>query len=107
AFFGGPDAAGEGLHVDLVADAGTGRHHAEVGKVLLCPAQEAVAPAVALELQIEICFDCIGCAVVIDHYGVVDNQVGLDHRHDALRVAAVAGHRTAQRGEVGHQRNPG
>ena len=48
------DHAGEELEVDLVADPGAGRHDLEVGERALAPAQERVALAVALELQLDV-----------------------------------------------------
>ena len=46
------DALGQILQVDLVDDAGRGRHHGEVVEGLLAPLQELVALAVALELPL-------------------------------------------------------
>src|SRR3546814_10898922 len=79
---GCPDAAGERLDVDLMADAGAGRHDPEIVEVLLRPAQEAVAAAVALELQVQIGLDGVRRAVAVHHDGVVDDQVGLDDRRE-------------------------
>ena len=39
------------FEIDLVADAGARRHDAEIVERVLAPAQEAVALAVALELE--------------------------------------------------------
>ena len=46
------DDAREVLEVDLVDDAGVGRHDAEVVERVLAPAQERVALAVARELEL-------------------------------------------------------
>jgi hypothetical protein len=54
AFILGPDGLAEIFEVDLVADAGAGRHHAEVLERLLAPFEEAVALAVALVFVFDI-----------------------------------------------------
>ena len=51
---GGPHGLGQVFQVHLVADAGAGRHHAEIVERGLAPAQERVALAVALELDLDV-----------------------------------------------------
>ena len=51
---GGPHRLRQIFQVDLVADAGAGRHHAEIVERRLAPAQERVALAVALELDVDV-----------------------------------------------------
>ena len=46
------DDAGEVFEIDLVDDAGVGRHDLEILKAVLAPAQESVALAVALKFEI-------------------------------------------------------
>ncbi|MNR34225.1 hypothetical protein D3C85_1519750 [compost metagenome] len=53
-FFAGPDGAAQVLKVDLVADASARRHHAEVVEGVLAPAQEGIAFAVALHLDVDV-----------------------------------------------------
>ena len=50
AFFGEDDAC-QILDIDLVHDAGVGRHHAEIAESALAPAQEGISLTVALELH--------------------------------------------------------
>ena len=50
----GPDALAEIFQVHLMADAGARRHDAEIVERILAPAQEAVALAVALELDVDV-----------------------------------------------------
>ena len=52
--FARPHGLREILEVDLVADAGAGRHHAEIVERLLAPAQELVALAVPLVLELDV-----------------------------------------------------
>jgi hypothetical protein len=50
----GPDGLAEIFEVDLVADAGAGRHDAEVLERALAPLQEVVALAVALVFELDV-----------------------------------------------------
>ena len=69
------DDLGEVLEVDLVADAGRRRHDAEVVEGLLAPAQERVALAVALELELGVDGEGARGAEGVDLDRVVDHQV--------------------------------
>ena len=76
------------LEVDLVNNPRSRRHHAEVFKRRLPPAQKLVALAVALELD-----GGVGCqrqraVVLIDLHRVVDDQVDRHLRVNELGVAA-------------------
>ena len=95
------------LQVDLVADAGARRHHAEVAEGALAPAQEGVALAVALELHVHVLLEGIGPAEGIDHDRMVDHQVDRRERIDLLRIAAQLGHGLAHGGQVHHRRHAG
>ena len=94
------DHLGQVFDVDLVDNAGSRRHHAEVLECLLTPAQELVAFAVALVLDVHVLLDRVGDAVLVDLHGVVDDHVGLDLRVDDLRVAAEVLDRVTHGGEV-------
>ena len=50
----GPDRLGEIFEIDLMADAGAGRHDAEVREGALAPLQEVVALAVALVFEVDV-----------------------------------------------------
>ena len=104
---GAEDDAREVLEVHLVADAGVGRHDAEVAERALAPAQERVTLLVALELQPGVRRERAGARELVDLHGVVDDEVGRRERIDLLRVSAERHERLAHRGEVddrGHAR---
>ena len=94
------DHAGQVLDVDLVDDAGAGRHDLEVAERALAPAQELVALAVALVLDLDVALERLGRAEDVGDDGVVDDHLGRGERVDLLRVAAEVGHGLAHRGEV-------
>ena len=87
-----------------MADAGVRRHHGEVLEGGLAPAQEGVALAVALELQLGVALEgeVLGEHVHLDR--VVDHQLDRHQRVDAARVAAEVGHRVAHGGQVHDRR---
>ncbi len=80
---------GQILQIDLVDDAGAGRHHPEVAEGLLPPAQELVALVVALELPGGIALQGILGAVVIHHDRVIDDQI---HRLQWVNTLGFAAH---------------
>ncbi|MNP06445.1 hypothetical protein D3C76_984280 [compost metagenome] len=86
-FFHGGDG-GQIFQVDLVHNARSRRHGAEVVKGGLRPAQEAVPFPVALKLHLGIVFLRFLRAEGIHHDGVVDNQIHGDQRVDFFGVAA-------------------
>ena len=94
------DHLAEVLEVDLVADPGRRRHHAEVVERLLAPAQEGVALLVALVVAVGVDVEGARVAEGVDLDRVVDHQVDRDERVDARGVAAQVVHRVAHRGQV-------
>ena len=66
----------------------------------LAPAQERVALAVPLELELDVAPDREPRRELVDLHGVVDHELDGDQRVDLLRVAALVAHRVAHRGEV-------
>ena len=103
----GHDDFGEVFDIDLVDDAGSRRHHAEVAEGLLSPAQELVAFAVALVFDVHVLFDRVGHAVLVDLHGMVDDHVGLDLRVDDLRISAKLLDGVTHGGEVDDARHAG
>ena len=101
------DDARQVLDVDLVHDAGLGRHDAEVAERVLAPAQEHVALAVALVLEVGVQLERAGGAEVIDLHRVVDDELDRLQRVDARRVAAERGDAVAHRRQVDHARHAG
>ncbi len=95
-----PDGLGEVLEVHLVADAGAGRHDAEVVEGVLAPLEELVALAVARIFQIDVGLERLVGPEGIDDHRMVDDEVDRHQRVDLLRVAAERGHRVAHRREV-------
>ncbi len=102
-----PDHLGEILQVDLMADAGAGRHDAEIVEGGLAPAQEGVALAVALVFELDVLLEGAGTGEEIHHHRVVDHQVDRRERVDLLRIAAELHHGAAHGGEIDHRRNAG
>ena len=101
------DALGQVLEVDLVDDAGGGRHDGEVIEGLLSPLQELVALAVALELALGVELEGRRVAEGVDLDGVVDDEVHGHERVDLFRVAPHVLHRAPHRREVHDGRHPG
>ena len=66
--------AAEELEVDLVHDARVRRNHLEIAERRLTPAQERVALAIALELDLGVLRESIGSAVVINLHRVIDDE---------------------------------
>ena len=49
-----PDGLRQIFEIDLMADAGAGRHDAEIIECLLAPAQEGITLAVAFEFALDV-----------------------------------------------------
>ena len=93
------------LEVHLVADAGVGRHHREVVECGLAPAQEGVALAVALELELGVALEGEPLGEHVDLDRVIDDELDRHERVDPLGVAAELVHRVAHRGQVDDRRH--
>ena len=96
----GEDGAGQVLDVDLVDDAGARRDDLEVLERGLAPAQELVALAVALVLDLDVALEGLGGAEDLGDHGVVDDHLGGRERVDLGRVATELGRGLAQGGQV-------
>src|SRR5262249_21647517 len=94
------DRLAEVLQVDLVADAGAGRHDTEVLEPVLAPAENNVALLVALELLFGVDEKRRLGSVFVDLHGVVDDEIDRLQRVDLLRAAAERFDRIAHRGEI-------
>ncbi|KPC57436.1 Uncharacterized protein AC509_4607 [Pseudomonas amygdali pv. morsprunorum] len=106
-FFLGPHSAAQVFEVHLMANAGAGRHYAEVIESALAPTQERVALTVALHLDVDVLAERFGVAKLVDHHRVVDDQVHRGQRVDALRVTTSLGHGSAHGGQIDHCRHTG
>ena len=101
------DDAREELEVHLVADAGVRRDDLERLERALTPAEEGVALAVPLELELGVAPDRELAREVVDLHRVVDHELGGDQRVDPARVAAERAHGVAHRREVDDRRHAG
>ncbi len=97
----------EVLEIHLVADAGAGRHDAEVLERVLSPPQEDVALFVAVELELGVDQERGLRAVLVHLDRVVDDEVDRLERIDALRIAAERRDGVAHRGEIDDGGNAG
>jgi hypothetical protein len=102
-----PDGLGDVLEIDLVADAGAGRHDLEIVERLRTPAEELVALHVARIFDVDIVLERLGVAELVDHHAMIDDEVDGDERIDLLRVATERRHRVAHRGEIDDARHAG
>ena len=88
-------------------DAGLGRHDAEVAKRRLAPAQEHVAFAVAVVLEIGVERERAGGAEVIDLHRVIDDELDRLQRIHLVRIAAELHDAVAHRGQIDHAGHAG
>ncbi len=104
-FFPCPDGLREIFEIDLMADAGAGRHDTEIIERTLTPFQEAVALAVAVIFEVDVDLVSFVVAEGIDDHRMVDDEIDRHERVDLLRVAAEFQHRIAHRGEINDRRH--
>ena len=103
----GPHRLRQVFEVDLMADAGAGRHHAEIFKRALRPLEEAIAFLVLFVFLVDVLLESGIVAEEIDDHRVVDDEVNRHQRVDALGIAAEVVHGVAHGGEIDHRRNAG
>ena len=101
------DDAREELEVDLVDDAGRRRDDRQPVERLLAEAEERVALAVALELELGVARHRAARRERVHLHGVVDDEVRRQLRVDAHGIAAEVAHRVAHRDEVDDRRHAG
>ncbi len=97
----------EVFEVDLMADAGAGRHHAEIVERLLRPFQEFVAFPVLPVFLLHVLLDRGVGGKKVDRHRVIADQIDRDERIDLLRIAAQRPHGIAHGGKVDHRRDAG
>ncbi len=88
-----------------MADAGAGRHHAEIVERLRPPAEESVALGVASIFELDVLAEGVRAREGVDLDRMVDHEIDRHQRVDLARVAAQGDHRIAHRGEVDHGRD--
>ena len=103
----GPHHLRQVFQIDLVADAGAGRHDAEVAEGALAPAQELVALAITGEFHLDILAHGVGLARAVHHHRMVDDQIDRHQRVDLPRVAAERDDAVSHRGEIDHAGHAG
>ena len=101
------DDLGEVLDVDLVDDAGPRRDDLEVVERGLAPAQELVALAIALVLDLDVALERVLGPEQVRDDGVIDDELCGRQRVDLRRVAAEVGDGLAHRREVDDAGNTG
>ena len=90
-----------------MADAGAGRHHAEILERALRPFQEPVALLVLLVFLFDVFLERVLVGEEIHRYRMVDDKIDRHQRIDLLWVAAEMLHGVAHRGEIDHRRHAG
>ena len=101
------DHAGEELEVHLVDDPGARRDDPEVVEGALTPAQEGVALAVPLELELRVAEDREAARELVHLHRVVDHELDRKERVDLPGIAAEVVHRVPHGGEVDHRGHAG
>ena len=103
----GPYRLREIFEIDLVADAGAGRHHGEIRERLLAPFQEFVAFLVLLVFLDHVLGERLVVAEEVHDHAVVDDEIDRHQRIDLFRIAAERLHGVAHRREIDHRRHAG
>ena len=88
-------------------DAGVGRHHAEILKRFLAPAQERIALLIALEFEQRVEVEGAVGAELIHLHRMIDHQIGRDQRIGALGIGAHVAQRVAHGGQIDHAGHAG
>ncbi len=103
----GPHRLREIFEIDLMTDAGAGRHHGEIRERFLPPFQELVALLVLLVFLDHILGEGLVVAEEVHDHRMIDHEIDRHQRIDLLGVAAQRLHRVAHRGEIDHRGHAG
>ena len=103
----GPDGLRQIFEIDLMADAGAGRHDAEILERALRPFQERVALLVLRVFLGDVLLERRRCAGEVHDHRMIDHEIDRNQRIDLRRIAAERLHRVAHRREIDHGRNAG
>ena len=95
------------FQIHLMHDAGIGRHHFEVAKGLLAPAQEAVAFGIAFKFDAAVGIQRIGAGEHVHLHRMVDHQFRRNLRVDLLGPAAQLHHRIPHCCQIHHAGHTG
>src|SRR5262245_62530569 len=85
-----------------MADAGAGRHYAEIVERGRAPAQEGVTLAVSLIFLVDIDLEGAVRPEGIHHHRMIDDEIDRRLRIDRPRIAAERSHGVAHGGEIDH-----
>ncbi len=99
--------AGQVLDVDLVHDAGARGYHLEVVERALTPAQELIALAVALVLDLHIALERVRGAEQIGDHRMIDHQIRRGQRVDLVRIPTQRGDRLPHSRQIHDAGHPG
>ena len=103
----GPHGLRQIFEIDLMADAGAGRHDAEILEGALAPFQEVIALAVAGVFERDVVGKRFRRAELVDDDGMVDDEIDGHERIDLGRIAAELRHAVAHGGKIDDGRNAG
>lgn len=106
-FILGPDRLGQVLQVDLVDNTGARRDNAEIVKRLGAPFQEFIALTIALVFTLDVLGKAVRTTEIVDHDGVVDDEINGNLRVDAFRISAQLGCGIAHGGQINDCGNAG
>jgi hypothetical protein len=90
-----------------VADAGAGRHDAEIVEGALPPFQKTITLTVALIFELDVLLEGFRRAEFIDDDGMINDEIDRHQRVDLLRVSAELRHRVPHRGKIDDGGNAG
>ena len=79
----GPDSLGDVLQIDLMADAGAGRHNLQIVECPRTPFEEGVAFGIALIFDLDIALERMAAAGLVCHDAMVDDEMDRHLRIDA------------------------
>ena len=97
--------AGEVFNIHLVHNAGSGRHHAEVGKRLGSPPQELITLFIAFVFNVDVGGQSVRVAESLNDHRVVNHHLCGVQRVHLVGVTAKSFHRFTHGGKVNHTRD--
>ena len=100
-----PNRFGQIFKVHLVTNPRSRRHNAEIIKRVLTPFEKGITLHVALIFAIHIHLEGPRIAKLVNHHGVVNDQIHGVQRVDLVRVAAKRLDPVPHRGQIHHRRH--
>ena len=96
----GKDGARQIFEIDLVADAGARRHHAEILERALRPFQESVAFLILLVFLFHVLLERRRRAEEVDDHRMIDDEIDRNQRIDLVGIAAEMAHGVTHGGQI-------